>query len=78
MKCVLLNLHWMRVGHLNSPMVLIGDKAYDTDPLDAALRCRGIEMVSPHKKIVRNRLHRMVVVYAEISVVSKWSVFSVG
>ena len=32
------------------PMVLIGDKAYDSDPLDAALRCRGIEMVSPHKK----------------------------
>ena len=32
------------------PAVLIGDKAYDSDPLDASLRCRGIEMVSPHKK----------------------------
>ena len=32
------------------PAVLIGDKASDSDPLDAALRCRGTEMVSPHKK----------------------------
>lgn len=33
-----------------SPAVLIGDKAYDSDPLDAALRRRGTEMVSPHRK----------------------------
>ena len=33
-----------------SPVVLIGDKAYDSDPLDATLRGRGIEMVAPHKK----------------------------
>ena len=32
------------------PAVLIGDKAYDSDPLDASLRGRGIEMVAPHKK----------------------------
>ena len=32
------------------PAVLIGDKAYDSDPLDASLRDRGIEMVAPHKK----------------------------
>ena len=31
-------------------MILIGDKAYDSDPLDASLRSRGVEMVSPHKK----------------------------
>lgn len=33
-----------------TPAVLIGDKAYDSDPLDALLRGRGIEMVAPHKK----------------------------
>ncbi len=32
------------------PAVLIGDKAYDSDPLDASLRGRGIEMVAPPKK----------------------------
>ena len=32
------------------PAVLIGDKAYDSDPLDASLQCRGIEMVAPYKK----------------------------
>ena len=29
---------------------MIGDKAYDSDPLDASLRGRGIEMVASHKK----------------------------
>lgn len=32
------------------PAVLIGDKAYDSDPLNASLKCRGIEMVALHKK----------------------------
>ena len=32
------------------PAILIGDKAYDSDPLDAVLRCEGIEMIAPHKK----------------------------
>jgi transposase len=31
------------------PEILIGDKAYDSDPLDAQLREEGIELVSPHK-----------------------------
>lgn len=30
------------------PERLIGDKAYDSDPLDAELRAMGIEMISPH------------------------------
>lgn len=30
------------------PRLLIGDKAYDSDPLDAELRRRGIELVAPH------------------------------
>src|ERR1700760_389038 len=31
------------------PERLIGDKAYDSDPLDAELREQGIEMIAPHK-----------------------------
>jgi transposase len=28
---------------------LIGDRAYDSDPLDAELRIQGIELIAPHK-----------------------------
>ncbi len=31
------------------PRRLIGDRAYDSDPLDAALWAEGIEMVAPHR-----------------------------
>jgi transposase len=31
------------------PRRLIGDKAYDSDPLDEALQADGIEMIAPHK-----------------------------
>ncbi len=31
------------------PRRLIGDKAYDSDPLDAQLRIRGLELIAPHK-----------------------------
>jgi transposase len=30
------------------PAKLIGDRAYDSDPLDAELRSLGIEMIAPH------------------------------
>lgn len=30
------------------PQRLIGDRAYDSDPLDAELKAMGIEMISPH------------------------------
>jgi hypothetical protein len=30
------------------PEKLIGDKTYDSDPLDAALAQVGVEMISPH------------------------------
>ena len=36
------------------PERLIGDRAYDSDPLDAALREEGIEMIAPHRR--RNRM----------------------
>ena len=32
------------------PERIIGDKAYDSDPLDTALAEQGIEMIAPHKK----------------------------
>ena len=31
------------------PARLIGDKAYDSDPLDAELAERGIELIAPHR-----------------------------
>jgi IS5 family transposase len=32
------------------PERLVGDRAYDPDPLDAELRNEGIEMIAPHRK----------------------------
>lgn len=32
------------------PERLIGDKAYDSDPLDAALAEQGVEMIAPHRR----------------------------
>ena len=32
------------------PANLIGDKAYDSDPLDAKLRQQGVEMIAPHRR----------------------------
>lgn len=32
------------------PARLIGDKAYDSDPLDAELAGRGIELIAPHRR----------------------------
>ena len=32
-----------------APERLIGDKAYDSDPLDAELAERGIELIAPHR-----------------------------
>ena len=34
---------------LEGPERLIGDKAYDSDPLDEELAEQGIEMIAPHK-----------------------------
>src|SRR3712207_4884284 len=37
-------------GFLNEkPKRLVGDKAYDSDPLDETLKERGIEMIAPHR-----------------------------
>ena len=32
------------------PRRLIGDRAYDSDPLDATLSTKGIEMIAPHRR----------------------------
>jgi transposase len=32
------------------PARLIGDKAYDSDPLDRGLAERGVELIAPHKE----------------------------
>lgn len=32
------------------PRRLIGDRAYDSDPLDERLAAQGIEMIAPHRK----------------------------
>ncbi len=32
------------------PQRLIGDRAYDSDPLDERLAAQGIEMMAPHRK----------------------------
>jgi len=32
------------------PQRLIGDRAYDSDPLDEKLQAAGIEMIAPHKR----------------------------
>ena len=34
----------------NAPERLIGEGAYDSDPLDERLEERGIEMIAPHRK----------------------------
>ena len=35
---------------LKNPHVLIGDKAYDSDPLDAQLAAQSVEMIAPHRR----------------------------
>jgi hypothetical protein len=34
---------------LSQARKLIGDRAYDSDPLDAELRKDGVEMIAPHR-----------------------------
>ena len=33
-----------------NPERLVGDRAYDSDPLDAELQQKGIELIAPHRK----------------------------
>ena len=47
-KLVEQTLEWRFVEE--KPKRLIGDRAYDSDPLDAQLGCRSIEMIMPHRR----------------------------
>jgi transposase len=38
------------------PKILIGDRAYDSDPLDAELAAMGVEMIAPPHPRRRNKL----------------------
>ena len=38
-----------------TPERLIGEKAYDSDPLDAELKVEGVEMIAPHRKNRKRR-----------------------
>ena len=42
------------------PRRLVGDKAYDSDPLDETLIEQGIEMIAPHRKSRKKKRRRMV------------------
>jgi transposase len=41
---------WPAERRRGEPERLIGDRAYDSDPLDAILAERGIEMIAPHRR----------------------------
>lgn len=45
------------------PKQIIGDKAYDNDPLDEAFAELGVEMITPTARIGKKRRLRMVAVY---------------
>jgi hypothetical protein len=56
---------------LGRPERLVGDRSYDSDPLDQKLAQMGIELIAPHK-CNRNVLrHRTVVHYAGINAAGK-------
>lgn len=40
---------------LGRPRRIIGDRAYDSDPLDEALASQGIELIAPHRKNRKSR-----------------------
>jgi transposase len=60
------------------PDVLIGDKAYDSDPLDANLRQQGVEMIAHIAQIARSRKPRTVAVFVVTSDVGWLSASSRG
>lgn len=48
---VTLVTHTLQASHApGTPERLIGDKAYDSDPLDEELKQMGIEMIAPHRR----------------------------
>ena len=54
-EVTLVHATWEASFGLDFPARLMGDKAYDSDPLDAELATLGIEMIAPNRK---NRKHK--------------------
>ena len=48
------------------PQSLIGDRAYDSDPLDNDLRKDGIEMIAPHRQFGASALRKMAAAFADM------------
>jgi transposase len=47
---VTLVTHTLQASHVRgTPARLVGDRAYDSDPLDVLLREMGIDMIAPHR-----------------------------
>jgi len=43
--------HTLQASHVGgTPAKLVGDRAYDSDPLDAELMQMGIDMIAPHRR----------------------------
>ena len=59
------------------PKRIIGDKAYDSDPLDMKLASVGIEMIAAHRA-ARKSAHRMAGNYVVRSGVGAWSDILLG
>ncbi|MBI4548142.1 MAG: transposase [Ignavibacteriae bacterium] len=52
-ECTLVTKTLRHTFTRQKPERLLGDKAYDSDPLDEELRAHGVRLISPHK---RNRV----------------------
>ncbi len=48
-ECTLVTKTLRHTFTREKPERLLGDKAYDSDPLDQLLRARGIRLISPHR-----------------------------
>ena len=60
------------------PKRLIGDRAYDSDPLDAELECQGIEMIPRTEGGVGNRRPRTGASCGVTRGAGRWSACSLG
>ena len=63
---------------LGRPRRLIGDRAYDSDPLDEALARQGIELIAPHCKNRKKARTRMGAACVGIKEDGKLSAFLHG
>ena len=57
---------------------MIGDKAYDSDPLDAVLAEQGIEMIAPNRGVAERSRPGTAGPYVFTTVAGKWNAFAPG